>query len=922
MVLAETSSEETLSDEEAASEEEQESEEEAEEKAAEDETSEGEETASSEESDSEEASGEESEDASQTEEESKEQETSEEEETEEKKETEEKQEEEKEKTGEKEEEIEENLPLVTAAVSDQAGLLTAIEAAEDGVDCAIQLSGEITVDQTIEIQAGKKISLFTEGDSASLKRADGFNKAMFSVSGIFTLLGHEQELTLDGGQTAAEDALISMESGSQVSISENVTLRDNVADSVEGAAINNPNEDGTIVLDGGTFSGNKGKYGAVYSKSDVNLGSTALAEETISAPVKFEDNTDKEEKARGLVLDGKGTRVLVHKGLGESDITVGFGDFSGWKDDMNLISGEKAKDSIGKFKLDEGEEYSEVYRIDENGDLKRQYTLTFETNGGKAVEAVKGDENSELDLSTVKTTKEKHAFNGWYEKEDLSGDPITVYTFTGDGKVYAKWEEKETNTCTITFNSNGGSAVDPLTAEFESEIDLADEKCIPTREDCEFAGWYEKEDLSGSPVGNIYKVEEDVTLYAGWYATLKLNANGGEVSTSSIKKMTGSVVDLSSYKPTRSGYEFTGWFKSKNGSGEAVSDSYTINKNETLYAGWEKLYKLTFSTNGGSSVATITGISGTKVDLTDPSVTTTRSGYNFAGWYTSSSLSGKAEGKTFTITKDTTLYANWHKIYDVLESTITGLDGVLRFGLKITSDGKVEGGSVNFTAVGAGSQEITSPVNGDEIWVPICWNMDPNKYNNYTDASGNQVQADRRGENDNGKYTLTLNPTKAAIDSYLAAAKEDPTKLQDPQYFGSATNPKTSAAVYIYFRRKVYEEGTGWVDKNIKYIKKPLKYYMVLEKEDGTEYTDQEIDKATQGGGVDELASSSGTAGSNSDAASSAASTGSSTSQGAKTEDNTPVGPMSLLLAASFLSGVGILWKKRKTAKVKKSDEE
>ena len=67
-------------------------------------------------------------------------------------------------------------------------------------------------------------------------------------------------------------------------------------------------------------------------------------------------------------------------------------------------------------------------------------------------------------------------------------------------------------------------------------------------------------------------------------------------------------------------------------------------------------YTLTFDTNGGSSIKKLTLERGTKVDLTK--YVPTRSGYIFAGWYSDKGLTRKV-ADTFTLNRNTTLYAKW-----------------------------------------------------------------------------------------------------------------------------------------------------------------------------------------------------------------------------------------------------------------------
>lgn len=64
-------------------------------------------------------------------------------------------------------------------------------------------------------------------------------------------------------------------------------------------------------------------------------------------------------------------------------------------------------------------------------------------------------------------------------------------------------------------------------------------------------------------------------------------------------------------------------------------------------------YTVSFETNGGSAIESLSYTEGDKLTVADPE----RDGWHFAGWYTDESLSAAWDGKT--ISDDTTLYAAW-----------------------------------------------------------------------------------------------------------------------------------------------------------------------------------------------------------------------------------------------------------------------
>ncbi|MBR2103680.1 MAG: InlB B-repeat-containing protein, partial [Bacteroidales bacterium] len=116
----------------------------------------------------------------------------------------------------------------------------------------------------------------------------------------------------------------------------------------------------------------------------------------------------------------------------------------------------------------------------------KQYTITYNTNGGSAINetnTLKRDYNSAIPKPSD-PSKTGNTFKGWFADSDCTTPcDFTNGKVTGDITLYAKWE---VNTYTITFNSNGGSHVDPITQDYNSAIDAP---ANPSREGFEFMRW-------------------------------------------------------------------------------------------------------------------------------------------------------------------------------------------------------------------------------------------------------------------------------------------------------------------------------------------------------------------------------------------------------------------------------------------------
>jgi uncharacterized repeat protein (TIGR02543 family) len=117
--------------------------------------------------------------------------------------------------------------------------------------------------------------------------------------------------------------------------------------------------------------------------------------------------------------------------------------------------------------------------------------------------------------------------------------------------------------------------------------------------------------------------------------------------------------------PTRTGYDFTGWFTASSGGTKilswiSISDTYTHGQTEdfTLYAQWNAIpYSITYNVNGGSSD---TPTIGTKFigDTFTVAAAPTRAGYTFLGWR--NGASNFAAGSTYTVaSSNIVLTAQW-----------------------------------------------------------------------------------------------------------------------------------------------------------------------------------------------------------------------------------------------------------------------
>ncbi|RAI93586.1 putative repeat protein (TIGR02543 family) [Paenibacillus pabuli] len=209
---------------------------------------------------------------------------------------------------------------------------------------------------------------------------------------------------------------------------------------------------------------------------------------------------------------------------------------------------------------------------------------------------------------------------------------------------------------TITFDTDGGSAIADLQVEYE---DLATAPTNPVKTGYSFAGWYADAAHTEPFDFEMTPITTNVTVYAKWSVNaypVTFESNGGtEVASQSISY--GKLAALPE-SPSRKGYTFAGWYTDVQLSHAFTFESTAVTEALTLYAKWiPDQYTVTFDTNGGSSIDSLTVDYGSH--LSSPAEPT-KQGYTFGGWYVDSAFSTLFDFSTTSIVSDTTIYAKWN----------------------------------------------------------------------------------------------------------------------------------------------------------------------------------------------------------------------------------------------------------------------
>ena len=348
------------------------------------------------------------------------------------------------------------------------------------------------------------------------------------------------------------------------------------------------------------------------------------------------------------------------------------------------------------------------------GLAKKEYTVSFLTNGGNEISDVVVDQDGTLALP-ANPVREGYIFEGWYIKENkkwndskvsedmtlfakwnvtitidnnngednttitvLENDKMTAlatpsnagYVFDGWYAGDAKWDFNNPvqNSMTlkanwwdhkITFNSNGGNTIDVQGVDNGGKITIPNNPRYPERI---FDGWYYK--------GVKWTFETDVVtesmeLVAKWNVRVTF---GGE-SLSGIPEQvleqggiaTRPLIDHDKnpstpmQDPTREGYIFEGWFLNS----VEWDFSKQVFSNTKLVAKWTKIHTIAFKSEGVADETAKVNDGDKIIKPTEP----IREGYTFAGWYVADGVEDKFwDFENGIPTEDMILTAKWEVI--------------------------------------------------------------------------------------------------------------------------------------------------------------------------------------------------------------------------------------------------------------------
>ncbi|BDR52279.1 hypothetical protein KIM372_01860 [Bombiscardovia nodaiensis] len=276
-------------------------------------------------------------------------------------------------------------------------------------------------------------------------------------------------------------------------------------------------------------------------------------------------------------------------------------------------------------------------------------------------------------LSMPSATWAHHRLTGWYTAA-TGGTKANFPIIVQDANItlWAHWEEVPK--VTVTFDSQGGSAVPPADVY---PGDPVGQPTNPTKGMSIFQGWYTQ---AGSKWTFTSPVPGAMTLYAHWTdpVTVTFDPNGGINGPPGQQVMPGQKANAPGITPTKGDSRFDGWFTAPSGGRQWVFTSDTVSSNTTLYAHWTDRVVVTFDTQGGSAVPSQRLLPGSAV--TQPGTNPTKGDSRFDGWFTAAIGGRQWAFASDTVSSNTTIYAHWTDRYNVTFDANggTGAPGVQR----------------------------------------------------------------------------------------------------------------------------------------------------------------------------------------------------------------------------------------------------
>lgn len=282
------------------------------------------------------------------------------------------------------------------------------------------------------------------------------------------------------------------------------------------------------------------------------------------------------------------------------------------------------------------------------------YSVTFEANGGSAVESLSGVTEVAEAPSSARTG---YTLEGWYLASDFSGEAVTFpLTVTADTTLYAKWSA---NTYTVSFDyttADGGIGESSKEVAYGTALGTLP---APTMTGNTFAGWYDGDTLytadSLMPAGDL----DLSAVFAANTYRLTFDTTVEGLAVDDVTVTFASAVPALPV-PEREGYTFLGWWDESGDKFEAGVTYNTVG-DTALTARWEQITFTVTAVVGyeGGENKPVTVPYGTTIgEVLDIIGYVSRTGHELVGWYLDAEFVNEVD-KEAELTAETSIYAKW-----------------------------------------------------------------------------------------------------------------------------------------------------------------------------------------------------------------------------------------------------------------------
>lgn len=577
-----------------------------------------------------------------------------------------------------------------------------------------------------DLTMGSKLGAITVEEGATLTLQGGmqlqgcrsFNGAGVNVKDGATL--NVADATITGNTATKKGGGVYVHSRAKLNVSGAAKVIGNkvqASDGAEAAASNVYLDKGALVTVNGALSGDArigvtsadagaqaGAYATVVTSGLRNRGSASNITSDSGSYVVAANSAGEAalQKARTVKFDTHGGSVVKPQAvttgdrvMRPSDPSMSHAGFGGWYTDADLkmpydFSAPVTADMTLHAKWNP---WTYAVKIDKNdGSAATSQTVQYGAKVAKPDDPI----------------REGYEFTGWEQRVvvEYTGGTYNYWVdYNFDSPVTcgfvlrAKWKKR--GDCAVSFNSNGGSAVDAQSIAYGGK---AARPADPVMGDKRFAGWFSDADLTKSydfetPVTDV------LTLYAKWEAAqaglhlVAFDSNGG-TSVGAVSVSNGQVTPAPP-EPTREGYTFDGWYASSSLDGSPFDfDSTPITGDMMLHAKWT-VDRFTVSFDAGTGKAADNPSAQLNVEYDGHAIepgAIARDGYEFLGWFRvvrsglddddiaamqaefarnpgyadvfwldeeGKTLLGKHDFRTHGITGPTTLRARWVELHTV-----------------------------------------------------------------------------------------------------------------------------------------------------------------------------------------------------------------------------------------------------------------